>query len=154
MTASNGEVVVLDKPSEYLFEALRIDNGKIGDERPLVKESAFVAVSNDVRVYYCEDPKPGSGFNALAVEVRSSSGTADPWTDPAFTVQIIARVSAAFDGVRHIQFGDDGYVNYPDTGAIAVVFAVINDLETRYCREPDRHPLLIEPPALNRAAAS
>jgi hypothetical protein len=83
------------------------------------------------RMYYT---KTDIGFGAIAVEFIQAPGNApDVWQEPEIRVGIVFYGEATFDGMRHFNVGDDGYLHYPDFTSLARAFEAINGLIKMHC---------------------
>lgn len=50
-------------------------------------------------------------------------------------VDNICNGTAYFDGIRHIYFGDEGYINYPSMKSISNILNRLRGLEHSFCNE-------------------
>lgn len=98
----------------------------------------FIQVSDFIRLYYLETECNG-GFHFMAVEWTGNDAGKDTWTNDTY-VDILIHGWSAFDGVRHLYFGDErtdneGYFNYPNIQSLLDLMAALNGLQSKYCRD-------------------
>lgn len=102
---------------------------------------------SECKKYFIDDKKTyvvfyhtnddGYGFDFLCVKWTGSYSDAPQWSDET-NVSIICHGSAAFDGIRHIYFGNDdesGYIYYPELTSITKILDSLQVLERLYCEE-------------------
>ncbi len=85
------------------------------------------------RIYYKEE---NSGFKFHCVEVISSYSDQDEWSDTSEIETIVTGI-AYFDGVRHIYFGEEGYIYYPNFSQLVKIINKLQELVKQYCRDAD-----------------
>lgn len=136
VTASDGAEAFLDE-GWALFETERLNDPKELPQKKLLKECTYETLTPSMRLFFEVDDQWGrqrSGFHAVIAETVSHSGRYDDeWADPTLVINVVVRLWAAFDGVRHLYFGTDGYLHYPDMVAIAAGFKRLSELEEQYC---------------------
>lgn len=119
---------------ELLFQTLVFESKLVKDCRDVYK----VANSN-IRIFVF--PKNDSeGFDAIALEFVSCVDSDADWECKHLRVLDIFRVSASFDGIRHLYFNQSdencpGYFNYPNSVSFISLFEQLRDIEIKYCPE-------------------
>lgn len=73
-----------------------------------------------------------NGFKLAILRFVSCQVDADPKKPETFDYEIIASMAACYDGVRHLQFGDKGYINYPNLPLLADIFKRVRELEIEF----------------------
>ena len=101
----------------------------------------FVAVASDIRLYYDLNGDAGSGFDFYAVEYVGCVVDDLPtgFEHPEARFDCVIHGWAAFDGVRHLYFGEGkyaGYFNYPRLVDLGLLLAALRDLELKHCSMP------------------
>lgn len=102
-----------------------------------IKDWNFIDLENN-RLYYL--PTPGNnGFYFYGLS-WSGNYSGKPMWGESTTVEIAISGWAAFDGVRHLYFGDEqtdnvGYFNYPDLQEWLYLLRALSELQNRYCSD-------------------
>lgn len=101
----------------------------------------FIDVVEYVRIYFRPNKKIGLGFDFYAVEMTHDYE--EGWS--GCVVECIIRGWAAFDGVRHLYYGDEqtdnyGYHYYPNLQMIANTIKALSELEKRHCSDKWDNP--------------
>jgi hypothetical protein len=93
------------------------------------------------RLYYRPAEGQEEGFRFSALTWVSTPVTdryrADqpPLDNPDAEVEQVVSGVAYFDGVRHMDWGDQGYLNYPDMGCLEALIQKLRQLEKRFCSD-------------------
>jgi len=106
--------------------------------KPLSECEQFVL--GDLKLFVCRDDN-GFGFFAKAYSWVSSNLLEDGddlWLLPSTMVYLAVDVTAHFDGVRHMNLGEDGYMNYPNIESLIKVFQKIREIELEMCTDCDK----------------
>ena len=114
-------------------------------EQTPLHECELVCTSSDnsLRVYVKRN-KPvalsdQTGFRAVILEFVSACARTkekeDGWDEPEVMIDIVADITAFFDGPRHVQIApaSNGYLNYPNTVALLQCLEAIKKVEEKYC---------------------
>lgn len=113
-----------------LFHSMEYNNVNIKENY----KNVLSLDKDNVRLYVLPEKDSGEGFHAIALEFHSCAGDIDNWwDDKSLQVDIIAKVCARFDGVRHIWIGEEGYLYYQDPAVLSKIFSKISELEEEYC---------------------
>ena len=111
---------------------LRHKEYALNDVRSLGEAGVIEDMIGD-NIYIFHTPKEDQdGFNFAVFEVIGY----EPAKDITNVVPLISGI-AYFDGIRHLEFSDDGYMNYPDLTVLIAVFERLKILETMYCWDKD-----------------
>ena len=83
-----------------------------------------------------------NGFDAMAVRFISCTSDGNFWDCPNLEVEQLFKVTAYFDGVRHLEFNCDagdmaGYIYYPNMPELIKLFQKLREIEVAECREVD-----------------
>lgn len=93
---------------------------------------SYVDVTDHIRVYL--SPKGnGNGFDFCVVEVISYRD--EIWAPDSECEFIVSEGNAMFDGIRHIYFGDEGYIHYPNLESISDIMKTLQHLVEEHCKE-------------------
>lgn len=100
-----------------------------------VIDNSFIEIDEFTRLYYIKDINYDS-FEFIYVRIVSSYIGVHPWEYLDKTeAEILFTGLAYFDGVRHIYFGEEGYINYPNLTDIIKGLKELKKLEIKYCPE-------------------
>ena len=94
--------------------------------------NTFIEVDEFTRFYYIKNIHYDS-FEFIYVTMFSSNSFNNIYEDENTEVEILFTGIAYFDGVRHIHFGDKGYINYPNITDIIKGLEELKKLEIKYC---------------------
>lgn len=77
-------------------------------------------------------------FKAIALECVGGD-SAGPWADDAIEVEELFKVTALFDGVRHLEIkrseeGHEGYIYYPNMEGLILMLSKVREIEVEHCR--------------------
>ena len=87
------------------------------------------------RIYYKPAQDLGSGVEIVVVEWISNDSDSPTWNFENTQVEDICRCSCYFDGLRHLNMGDEGYLNYVNPRHYNRIFFEISILVAKYCRD-------------------
>ncbi len=117
-----------------LFKDLKIDEKSLSECNPVYRSD-----DDNTRLYIVQnDPIRLDWFGGMAVTLVSSLQREDWWNDPYLEVEILFKLHAAYDGIRHIWFGEAvgdamGYIYYPDMVEFVEMFSIIHEWEKKFC---------------------
>ena len=109
-----------------LFSEVKLDDSRL----------TFCALSykdsyDNYRLY---SKATSGGFEFVLLKFNSCPYTKDKdlWSVQT-ECSILLKGCALYDGVRHLTFADNGYINYPDLQELSEVLKALKDLEKEYC---------------------
>ena len=114
------------------FESIKLDGKPLKD-----CEMALETSCTNYRLYVSKY-EDAPGFGAVAVNFVCCELTKDDlshWDSPNLRVEKVFRLTAPFDGAKHIHFNeeDDGYLYYPEMDSYAEIFKKVRELEIEHC---------------------
>jgi hypothetical protein len=100
------------------------------------KHQDYVEVNNNFRIFYTPRIFEGTtkaGFDAEIIEAISWTG--DVTWDDVYEFQNVGVAIAMFDGIRHLNIGEDGegYIYYPNFNHWREVLTALEDLQSKFC---------------------
>lgn len=101
-----------------------------------LEDLRFVEVSKRCRLYYALLGE-GMGFDFVCIEITSYGLEDQPFSDSSQGYRLFTGW-AAFDGVRHIVYGEEGYFNYPDFPLLVSALVELQKLILAHCPESDQ----------------
>ena len=108
------------------------------DTKEKISSWDYIDVLSDHRLYYKPKERLGDGFNFHCVQwVFIEASYESPWLDPNISVNTIFHGVAYFDGLRHIYFGNKGYLYCLIVDEMIAVLSQLSSLEIKYCRDLD-----------------
>lgn len=122
---------------KFYYEELRFDNNLIKDWYFVDSEDFFCRLHYKPKEF--ENGKFDVGFDFYATAWVSNRGDYEAYeTGSETTVECIFRGYAAFDGIRHLYWGDpetenEGYDYYPNLGELQWLLSELQKLEDKYC---------------------
>lgn len=99
----------------------RLSTVAFGYGEPLITEGEMHEISEVVRLYVLRNE---SSAHFVAVEWARGDG----WNGPNVWVEKLAHGWAAFDGVRHLYVGEEGYLHCPRLKDLATVLLKLEEL--------------------------
>jgi hypothetical protein len=81
--------------------------------------------------YEITEPERRNGFNFAILQWLS--GNYDDDNDPERRFRLVCDGIAFYDGVRHMQFAENGYLFCPYIGDIAAALHMVRELEIQCC---------------------
>lgn len=110
---------------------------EVKHNKQFINDWNFIDLDNN-RLYYLPTPD-NNGFHFYGLS-WSGNYSGKPMWGESTTVEIAISGWAAFDGVRHLYFGDEqtdnvGYFNYPDLQEWLDLLRALSELQNKYCRD-------------------
>lgn len=108
------------------------------DFLPVQYEKALFDIIGNKIMFHVPSPE-NNGFYFCCVEWVSNDADKDQWTEET-DIEIFCSGWAAFDGIRHLYFGNDktdneGYFNYPNLNELKTVVEKLIELQNKYCSD-------------------
>lgn len=128
---TESEEKVKDDTEKRFFNQLKMSSPLL--KGTLVCEAPYVTIGtfDIIRIYY--KGVEGENLEVVVVEVDSWGVDYDcAWADPGMTCSVILRGSGAFDGMRHLWIGEDGYLYYANMDAMSDIFLAFRKLEKQF----------------------
>lgn len=118
------------KTQEILdFQFLKLNNTELFNIEP-----SFLT---DTLVGYLSCNPDRCGFESVVYSFSSCDYSSDThWLKSAnLKVTLFLEISALYDGIRHLEIGNDGYINYPNLQDILKMMVWVQECELKFCSE-------------------